>query len=365
VHVRLIDSTDELEWQTVLKQCTVYDTYHTAAYHKVETRLGKLQSVMFVYQEDRAVLGLPLVLRPLTMIKSLKDDFKDYYDATSVYGYPGPITSQDWSDRCFFERAGQALHSCLHERHIIAAFSRLHPILQNDQGLYVGDIVPLGETVSIDLSLPVEEQFRQFRKGHRYDIRKARSADISVLHDEEWIHFSDFVALYLATMRRVNANSYYYFDRAYFEQLRAELGNTLHLFVAKQGDQIISGALFTLVNGIVQYHLSGSSSQRCDYAASKLVIDEARRWATAQGATLFHLGGGVGSQSDSLFSFKSGFSPQRHVFKTWRFIVDSPQYELATHQHQAWLTEHKLQITEGDFFPLYRSSYSPLEQHIK
>ena len=357
--MRIIDCGDTRRWQEALDRCNSYDVYHTAAYHEMSTCANGDRAVLFVYEEGEAIVALPLILRPLVELDGLREFCGDYCDATSVYGYSGPVTNRGWADRAFFERFGYALRNQFDEMDVIAAFSRLHPILQNDAGLTAGEVVPLGETVSINLTLSIDEQFCLFRKSHRYEIRKARAENIVVVHDMNWEYYDDFVALYLATMRRANADARYYFNQVYFDQLRSTLGEKLHLFVAKQDKGIISAALFTLANGIVEYHLAGTFEEKLNCGANKLVLDAARLWASAQGASVLHLGGGLGSQSDSLFFFKAGFSPQRHTFKIWRYVVDPTRYALATQQRCFWLSTQGYEFSQSDFFPLYRSDYEP------
>ena len=362
--MRIIDCADTQQWQTILDRCTTYDFYHMAAYNAMEANENGQRAAFFVYEEAESVVALPLILRPLAMIDGLRESFDGYCDATSVYGYPGPVTNQTWTNRSFFERFGHALRNQLNEMRVIAVFSRLHPIIQNDAGLCVGEIVSLGETVSINLTLPIDEQFQLFRKSHRYEIRRSRDANVVVFHDTEWKYYGDFITLYLDTMRRVNAGKHYHFAQTYFDKLQEGLGEKLHLFVVSQNGKIISAALFTLINGIVEYHLSGSSTESMNHAASKLVIDEARLWFSKQGALVLHLGGGLGSEKDNLFLFKSGFSQQRHRFKIWRYVVDSKQYDLAVKQRQKWLLSHDSQSSQDDFFPLYRSEYKRQEHDL-
>jgi hypothetical protein len=356
--MRIIDCNNVEHWNAILARCKVYDFYHLATYHQIQTRKSNSQGVLLVYEEAESVVALPLLLRPLKSIEGILDPLVGYYDATSVYGYAGPITNKDWADDAFFARFSDALTNTLYDIRVIAAFSRLHPLFHNDAGLDVGEILPLGETISIDLtSSPIEDQFRAFRKSHRYEIRKARKEGVEAFHDAEWIYYDDFIRLYASTMERVNADNYYFFNQSYFDALREALGNHIHLFVAKQSNTIISGALFTLQGDIVEYHLSGSSTDQLHHAASKLVIDEARLWAIKQGAQVFHLGGGLGSQEDSLFLYKSGFSKRRHRFKIWKHIVNIELYRKAVEQRQDKLTEQGLQLRLDGFFPAYRSGY--------
>src|SRR5439155_151646 len=79
-------------------------------------------------------------------------------------------------------------------------------------------------------------------------------------------------------------------------------------------------------------------------------------WANQNGAHTFHLGGGVGAKSDSLFHFKARFSRQRHKFATWRWIVEPEAYrELSVRKH-VWNSERGLKAISPSFFPAYRCS---------
>jgi len=359
--MRIISSIDVERWHAVLERCTTYDFYHLATYHHLQARESNSRAVLFVYEEEELLVALPLLVRSLKEIEGLGEVLLDQYDATSVYGYAGPITNHDWSDGAFFKRFGHALKNALLDMQVIAAFSRLHPVFENDRGLFLGEIVPLGQTVSVDLTIPLEEQFYAYRKSHRYEIRKARKEGVEAFLDSDWRYYDDFVELYLSTMNRVEADEYYLFDRSYFDDLRAALGPNLNLFVAQKDGVIISGALFTLIGNIVEYHLSGSSTSWMQYAASKLVIDTARLWAVKQGAEILHLGGGFGSQEDTLFLFKSGFSNRFHRFKIWEYVVDPERYAQAVDNRKKWLHSKNLQLVQASFFPAYRTEYIETE----
>jgi hypothetical protein len=73
-------------------------------------------------------------------------------------------------------------------------------------------------------------------------------------------------------------------------------------------------------------------------------------WAKAQGATVLHLGGGVGGAQDSLFDFKSGFGTGRHVFRLWKRVLRPDVYRA--------LDEARREIRgepDPKFFPTYRA----------
>ena len=217
-----------------------------------------------------------------------------------------------------------------------------------------GDVFEKGPTVAIDLSLPTEEQFGKYRKGHRYEVNRAKREGVTCIHDTEWEHFDTFVDIYHETMHRANAAEHYFFDKSYFIRLRELLGDHLHLFVAYRNGEVLSGALFTLCDRIVQYHLAGTRSRHMRLAPSKLVIDTVRLWGTEIGARIFHLGGGLGSAEDSLFQFKAGFSDLRYSFTVWQMVVNQEVYRKLTEQKSTWNKVNKLATGDGDFFPAYR-----------
>jgi hypothetical protein len=84
----------------------------------------------------------------------------------------------------------------------------------------------------------------------------------------------------------------------------------------------------------------------------KLIIDKERIKATEEGFKFFNLGGGRGSEEDSLFKFKSSFAKNFKEFKIWKHVVNKDIYQMLTEKHLG--TE-----VETDFFPAYRSK-SPI-----
>jgi hypothetical protein len=71
----------------------------------------------------------------------------------------------------------------------------------------------------------------------------------------------------------------------------------------------------------------------------------------ARGYRWHHLGGGLGARQDSLFHFKSGFSPLRGVFRSWRAIADRARYD----QLVSRVPAERRAAVPADFFPGYRA----------
>ena len=352
---RILSVSNKAEWKDVLYRIGAYDFYHLPEYHGLHEKRGEGLGRLVIYEEGDKLVALPLLIREVSTIPGL-EEFGDYRDATSVYGYPGPLANvHGRADEEFLGQFAQLLDSYARSQNWVSVFSRLHPLLANHQLLTeIGSVFGLSDTIAIDLTIPPDEQIVRYRKSHRYEIRRARREGIEVIIDTNWEFYASFVEMYLDTMRRVGASTHYFFDQSYFDGLRRALENHLHLFVARMGGQLCAASLFVLTADIVQYHLSASNEDCLKWAPSKLIIDESRKWAISNNARWLHLGGGVGSSEDALFRFKAGFSPERYRFHIWKWIVNPDLYEQMTRQRQHWLTAQDIPIPQSNYFPAYR-----------
>ena len=338
--MRVLTTRQAEEWNAVLQRVARHDFYSLPGYHALAERQGEGRALLFVFERGEYLVALPLLLRAI-------DDADGWFDATSVYGYAGPVCSHGELPEAVERDFQTALHDALAAQRIVAVFSRLHPLLP--QGVLLaglGECRPGGQTISIDLTLPPDSQRAQYRDTFRQRLGKLSQAGIEGVVDADLRHLAEFTSIYHENMRRVNAHGSYFFDLEYFTQLAAALGPRLQLVLVKSGDEILAAALFTLCGGIVQYHLGGTRDAALPLSPTPLVIDTARLWAIEQGAHTLHLGGGVGAKEDSLFLFKTGFSKSRHEFATWRWVVTPEIY--------AQLCKRR-GPSSSDFFPAYRS----------
>jgi pyridoxal phosphate-dependent aminotransferase EpsN len=347
---RILRTEQQEEWIEVLSRVVQYDFYHLPQYHRVEEqRLGALAQ-LFTYHEGDYLIALPLLLRSAEEMQS------GWKDATSVYGYGGPVASHQSIPEPVVRNFQGALKEMLLERRVIATFSRLHPLIaQHDLLAGLGECRATGQTISIDLTLPLEKQRAQYRESCKRRInRHRREGTVTCLHDQEKRYWSEFVNIYKETMRRVNAAQMYFFGDDYFCELTRELGPALQLFVAVVGGQVAAAGLFTICDGIVQHHLSGTRDEYMKFSPSTLMIDTVRLWGNEIGARVFHLGGGVGSKEDPLFHHKAGFSDRRHNFTTWQCILVPEIYRELCEQRARMNELQGLQHTSREYFPAYR-----------
>jgi CelD/BcsL family acetyltransferase involved in cellulose biosynthesis len=351
LQAEFVDSSDP-RWTNFLA-ATQSDVYHDPFYARLLAQECDGEALLFVAEERERLFLVPLVVRPINWGVS---DFQDHLvDATSPYGYPGPLLSAAARfDEHFLERSVASFVDALRARGVISCFIRLHPLLPIPVGPLQksGTLVHHGDTVSIDLRLSTDILRRQIRENHRRDIARAARAGLTVRMDATWEQFDTFVDIYHENMRRVDAADFYIFSRDYLHQLRQALGDRIHLCVAEVDGNVAAAGLFTETDGIVQYHLSGTHADFMQLHPIKSMFQFVTDWGQRRGNQTFHLGGGLGGKSDSLFKFKAGFSPLRHPFHTWRIVAIEDAYDALVQQSNS--SGHEAEDSSEDFFPAYR-----------
>jgi len=330
-----LDKKDQ--WNAIVRSMNRYDFYHLAEYHQLE-QSG--QSLLLYFSSDEISLALPVILRSVAGTA--------YNDLTSVYGYAGPLSNCEKPDEQVIKNFQKELLHFFDSQQIISVFSRMHPLFDNQELLLsgLGNVVDTNQTVGIDLSLPEQEQKRQYAHSVKNHINRLRRKNVIVEKAQTKEAIDLFIGIYKENMDRVNASKMYFFPNEYFYQLMKELPATL--FLALYEGKAISGSIFTSCNGIVQPHLSATRNEYLRWSPLKMVWDCIRLDAIKKNEKYLHLGGGVGGADDSLFQFKAQFSDLRFSFKTWRYIHNEKIYtQLVSEKYQG-------HIPCSAFFPLYR-----------
>ncbi|HEX8679423.1 MAG TPA: GNAT family N-acetyltransferase, partial [Chthoniobacterales bacterium] len=342
--------TSDAAWLSVLARSTQHDFHQLPQYHRVAEQRGEGTAQLFVHEQRGYTIALPLLLRP---VDPMQPD--GWTDATSVYGYGGPVASHDQLPADVVRNFQAALGHELAQRRVVAVFSRLHPLIEQSEILAgLGESPANGQTISIDLTLSEEEQRAQFNKSCRTTLRKLGQLGFVGLHDREKRYLPAFVSVYLETMKRAGAQSSYFFDRAYFDLLTRELADVSHLFVVLKDGEVAAATICTSCDGVVQDHLGGTRDAFLKFSPDRLIVDTERRWAKAAGARIFHLGGGVGAQEDSVFRYKTGFSNRRHTFRTWRWVLQPEIYAQLCERATRYNGSNGLQAVSSGYFPAYR-----------
>ena len=128
----------------------------------------------------------------------------DPRDVVTPYGYGGPTGDGFWD----------AYEDWARERGVVSTFVRFHPLLANQRGapIHVEELAP---TVAWRVE-PERDLLAGLHFKHRNKVRKAENAGATV---EQHDGLGEFVELYEDTMRRIDADPFYFFEPAYWERL--------------------------------------------------------------------------------------------------------------------------------------------------
>jgi len=351
----VLTTRDSLEWRALTQQASGYDFHHLLSFHRLAEERGDGEALMFVYREKDEWIALPLLVRDLTGVPGLTEAPSSLRDATSVYGYPGPMASRSDPSPRTIRGFQSSIQNALESRGVIAVFSRLHPLLQQRaliEGL--GEVSSTGQTVSIDLSLPREERVKRYRRDHRRTLNSAASRELACIHDVCRTYLGEFIDAYYETMRRVGARQDYFFSRQYLVGVTELDGAKGHIFVGLSNGEFACGGLYIECGDYISTFLSCRREGYQDRVSTCVLVNSVADWASEAGVSVFHLGGGLHGTNDGVFAFKSGFSDRRHDFYTWRWVLQSDVYDELTKKAERWHSDNRYDRA-NEFFPAYRA----------
>lgn len=184
-------------------------------------------------------------------------------------------------------------------------------------------------------------------------IRKAINHGLTFIADYSFEYLKDFISIYNATMHRLEADSFYFFDQEYYVKLCNALRNKFFLGVVKKENEVISAAIFMHNSYYGQYHLAGSKREYSNLGANNFLLWNAALELKSLGVKLFHLGGGYNSHSDnSLYKFKKAFSNNEAEFYIGKWIFNQQKYDILKSEWEAKYPEKKDKY--GNFLLFYR-----------
>lgn len=333
---------DEL-WDQIVRSFEKYDTYWLNGYVKGFQIHGDGEPLLFYYNDGRT-RGINVVMKrdvaKDAYFSGLIEEGK-YFDFSTPYGYGGWLIEGEDNEELFKTYEGWCA-----KNGIISEFVRFHPIVKNHEGTETFyNVIQLGEVVHMDLDSP-EVIWNNITSKNRNMIRKAIKNDVKVYNGRFPEIYETFREIYNGTMDKDNAEKYYYFNPEFYESALDNLAQNAQVFYAVKDEKVIAASIMLAANGMMDYHLSGSLKEYSTYAPTNLILYCAALWGSANGCKRLYLGGGIGSNEDSLFKFKRAFyKGDLNHFYIGERVFDEEKYKN--------LVELK-KIKNHDYFPAYR-----------
>lgn len=296
------------------------DVYFTEEYVRLY-EVGNEKACCLVCKEGENILMFPFLKRAFVY------KGKTYYDFETAYGYGGPIV--DSRDDFFIVNALNALKDFCLNNSFVAGFVRFHPLFQNQKGFEtVGLVIKDRKTVAMNLDQTMDEVWKnEIHSKNRNVIRKAEKAGCTFIVDDKFEHLKEFINLYDSTMDKLSADGFYYFDDAYYDNLKRGITDSFLGCVQNSEGQIVSAAIFMYSGPYGHYHLSGSDKSQLAISPNNFMLWNAAIELQKRGVKRFHLGGGInGDEENSLFLFKRRFSKETCQFCIGKLVFNQELY---------------------------------------
>jgi hypothetical protein len=244
---------------------------------------------------------------------------EELYDIETAYGYGGPWSNSD--DPAFISRAYAAYTDWLESQGVIAEFLRLHPLIRNEQ--YIESEVERDRTTcSIDLTRELG-----FGVKVRNMLKRATKDGVLVEQVSAVEHVDTFHALYDANMKTLDADSFYRFDRAFFQALAPLVDQRGMLLACIRDGRWVAASILLQSSPYLHYFFSASDYEARVPGTTNLLLQEAASLGQSMGCERFHLGGGrTAAEDDSLLLFKKSLCTDEHVFHISKRVVHPERY---------------------------------------
>lgn len=345
--IKVYSLDQESEWKKIVLSFKKADVYYLPEYVKAFYKNGDGTPLLIFYCNNRIQAINVVIKRDISSLPRYNNVLESnmYFDYTTPYGYGGILFNSPNSKddkRIFFE---EYIQHCK-EHNIITEFIRFNPIRNNYKGLKDWiEVSPVGPTISI-LTNDLEQTWMNYSSKNRNTIRRSRRNNVQVFWGVSKDIMHIFKNLYIETMKRDNANKYYYFSDSFFDSLYDDMKYNSLIFYAMHENRVISAAYVMIFGDKIHYHLSASDYNYRYLSPTNLLLHEVAVYAYSNKHDEVHLGGGLGGEMDNLYKFKKAFNTKvDNTFAVGKVILNQEIYSM--------LIEG---IEKDTFFPLYRKS---------
>lgn len=337
------------QWDRIVRSFENYDIYWLCGYVKAFFLHGDGEPLLFYYNGKNDTRAINVVMkRDIARDEYFigKIENKKYFDFVTPYGYGGWLIEGKNTEELFDE-----YENWCQKNAVISEFVRFHPMIKNHEKCdKFYEITGLGEVVHMDLSSP-EIIWENITSKNRNMIRKAVKNDVKIYNGRFPEIYKKFQIIYNRTMDKDHATKYYYFGPEFYKSVLEDMPQNAQVFYAEKDGVIIAASVILAANKKMNYHLSGSLPEYSSLAATNFILYMAALWGSANGYKTFYLGGGVGSEEDSLFKFKRAF----YRGDLHRFYIGGKIYDQSTYDRLLRLRhDENDEIVKRGFFPQYR-----------
>jgi hypothetical protein len=311
----------------------------------------------FIFKkEDEAIIVMPFLLRKINILNQTTD----YLDVITPYGYGGPLLMENLPKEEYAE-FWKHVKNWYKNNNVVTEFVRFGLI--GNHRYYDGTLLPTLKNIKGKILENQEDQWNAFLPKVRNNYRAACNHNLTFeTFQNEAITpsiIATFYEIYMDTMKRRNATSYYYFSNAYFRNLILSNISNFYIAFTYQGDKAISTELIIGYKDTIYAFLGGTLAEFFECRPNDFLRVEVMKWANQNHKKYYILGGGR-VDGDGLYKNKKALFPidDDLIFYTGRKIINEDAYgylnQLALEQFKDLNDQH-----DEHFFPMYRKFDMP------
>jgi len=251
-----------------------------------------------------------------------------YYDIVAPFDYGEYHNNNTELLDSFFK----TFHAFCLNKNIISEFIRFNPMLTHKVNLLEKhmNISFIQDHIYMDLTI---DYVSSFSKRKIRNIKKAQKYDYQFIENDT---IENFYLVYVNTMKRIKANSYFYFEQSALKSLLA-FGK---IFSIKYDDKIISSIFILEDIDIIYYFLGGTHAKYIHLGFNSLLFKLVANYYT-RSKKMFFLSGG----KNGLYTYKQEFSSLTKPYYIGKKIYNELIYKQLTIESSR---------VNNDFFPQYR-----------
>lgn len=346
---------DELRYQEIVSEFKFRNPFNSLQFIRKTKEDNHTLHCFVLNKSNVPVVLMPVYLRPV-YIEGTKSVYKD---ATSPYGYSGPMYDPD-IDNESLDFFWKEVDNWYIDNDVITEFVRFN--LDYNYRCYTGYLDPSLVNVRGKLR-PIDDIWENFKQKVRNNVRRALKNDLRFeifYGDISPEILSTCRYIYIRTMERNLADEKYFFSESFFKKFellaKENPKNCAIAFVYKENTPISTEIMLLSERSIYSY-LGGTESEYFGLRPNDFLKYSTMKWGHSIGKKYYVLGGGR-ENKDGLYAYKKSFYPkdQNVLYYTGRKVINEKVYRSLISDgndlNDAQL-EHRIVNT---YFPAYRAN---------
>lgn len=283
--------------------------FFSPSYYRVfGTLIEGVPECFWMFKDEGNYLFYPWLRMSINCLGYELDE--EYYDISGAYGYNGPHGFV--TDKQFLHNYNRELQSYLESNNIVTEFVRYCPISNNRRFHTYTEQIDMLDNVYIDLSKGLDQVWNEsfeyrvrkaVRKGESYGLR----TKILATDDITQADIDSFFQIYTSTMRRNNADMFYFFSLEFFKALVKNMKGMLLLATTYLEEKAVSTELVLTSGKLAYAFLGGTLDEYFQHKANTFQRWELLKYLQPRGFEKYSMGGS-NKRGDSIYSFKKSFA---------------------------------------------------------